>query len=200
MAMEKIPAEFRGNFSESTNKALDALPSDWPEVAYAIYPSDIPTEFANSSVPVVEGASYATAVAVLFAPQSVGNVSIASADITVPPLINPALFTNQADIDIMVAGIKRLRQALGSSAMTPILIGPETVPGVEVQTDEEIIEYLRTTVNPFQHAFASNKMGLANDSLAVVDSKGSVYGVKNCKFPKSQSMSKHICEVDITLM
>jgi choline dehydrogenase len=181
MAMEKIPEDLRASWPEVTKQALGRLPADWPEIAYAILPSAIPAEFATPVVPPIPGANYAAAVFVLFAPQSVGNVTIASADVRTPPLINPALFSHPADVDVMVAGLKRVRQALATDDMAPVLIGPETVPGAQVQTDEQIIEFLRSTVNPFQHAFSTNKMGKRNDPSAVVDSNGKVYGVKNCE-------------------
>ena len=181
MAMEKIPAELRVNFSTVTNQALDKLPADWPEIAYAFVPSAIPSSFVNSSVPPVPGGNYATTVAVLFAPQSIGNVSIASSSNSDPPLINPAMFTHPSDVDVMLAGFKRVRQALASSVIGPALIGPETVPGVQVQTDEQILDFLRGYIQPFQHAFSSNKMGKADDPLAVVDSRGRVFGVKKCE-------------------
>lgn len=181
MAMEKIPGEYRVNFSSETSTLLSKLPADWPEVAYAILPNQIPIEYATPAIPYIDGAEYATAVLVLFAPQSVGNVSISSSDINTPPLINPALFTNQSDVDVMVAGFKRLRSALASEAMAPILIGPEVVPGSAVATDEQIINFMRQGIQPFQHAFASNKMGVATDPMAVVDSHGRVFGVTNRK-------------------
>lgn len=179
MAMEKVPAAYRVNFSSETNTLLSKLPADWPEIAYAILPSQIPPEYATPAIPYIDGADYATAVVVLFAPQSVGNVSISSSDINTPPLINPGLFTSQSDIDVMVAGFKRLRSALGSAAMAPVIIGPEVLPGSSVETDEEIIQFMRQGIQPFEHAFASNKMGVVSDPMAVVDSHGRVFGVEN---------------------
>lgn len=187
MAMEKIPSALRTNFSSITNQALDKLPADWPEVAYAFVPNALPPGYVNTSVPPVEGGNYATNVVVLFAPQSIGNVSISSSNITDPPLINPAFLTHPSDVDVMVAGFKRVRQALASNAMAPILIGPETIPGSYVQTDEQIVDFLKQTVQPFQHAFASNKMGKANDPLAVVDTRGRVYGVKKRESCRNRS-------------
>ena len=102
------------------------------------------------------------------------------------PLINPNLFTEQSDVDVMLAAFKRARQVLGSKAMSPVLVGPEIIPGPSVQTDEQILGYLKAALNPFYHASATNKMGKASDPNAVIDSHGKVYGVKNCK-------TIHIC-------
>ena len=154
---------------------LSALPADWPEVIYEVLPSGIS---ANESAP---GANYATILATLLAPQSKGNVSISSSNMNDAPLINPNLFTAQSDVDVMIAAFKRARQALESKAMAPVLIGPEIVPGPSVQTDEEIVAYLKESISPFSHAFATNQMGKASDPNAVVDSHGKVFGVKNRK-------------------
>lgn len=96
------------------------------------------------------------------------------------PLINPNIFTAQADIDLLLTAFKRVRQTLQSSAMAPIMIGEEFFPGPTVQTDEEILAYLTETVRPFSHGFATCKMGNSSDPEAVVDSHGKVFGIKNC--------------------
>lgn len=143
-------------------------------MVYGIYPNGV-SEAAES----VPGADYATLLATLTAPQSRGNVSIASPNMSDAPLINPNLFTEQSDVDVMIAAFKRARQALASKAMAPVLIGQEIIPGPSVDTDEQILAYLKEALNPLYHAFATNKMGNASDPNAVVDSHGKVHGVKN---------------------
>lgn len=107
------------------------------------------------------------------------------------PLINPNLFTGQSDVDIMIASFKRARQTLGSVAMAPVLIGPEIVPGPGVQTDAQILAYLKESVNPFSHGTSTCKMGPASDTNAVVDPHGKVYGVKNCETSLLPGPSNH---------
>lgn len=176
LGMEKIPQALRANFSAETVEFLSTLPADWPEVVYGIYPNGV-SEAAES----VPGADYATLLATLTAPQSRGNVSIASPNMSDAPLINPNLFTEQSDVDVMIAAFKRARQALASKAMAPVLIGQEIIPGPSVDTDEQILAYLKEALNPLYHAFATNKMGNASDPNAVVDSHGKVHGVKNLR-------------------
>ena len=140
--------------------------------------------FPNHVSPTAEsvpGADYATMLATLLAPQSRGSLTIASSNISDAPLINSNLFTEQSDVDVMVAAFKRARQALASAAIAPVLIGPEIVPGPSVQTDGQILAYLKASLNPLYHAFATNKMGTASDPDAVVDSHGKVYGVEHCE-------------------
>lgn len=115
-------------------------------------------------------------------PRSAGTVTIQSADMAVAPVIDPNWFSAQTDVEVMVAGLKRIRTALNSSAMAPIMIGDELLPGPAVQTDDELISFLAQRGRSIYHAFASNKMGKTSDPDAVVDNRGRVIGVERCEF------------------
>lgn len=152
---------------------LDELPADWPEIAYAVYP--------NGATTPEEGANYAIMQAWSMAPRSVGSVTIQSADMAVAPVIDPNWFSSQTDVEVTVAGLKRMRQALRSSAMAPIMIGDEVLPGPAVQTDDELASFVAQRGSTIYHAAATNKMGKTSDPDAVVDNRGRVIGVQRCK-------------------
>lgn len=199
-AYEKIPQSLRSRFSRATQKGrsqrsnganyvltvsplsdLAALPTDWPELEYFSLPSYVgdfrnPTEGGPT-----DGYQYGTLMAVNVAPMSKGNISISSANMRDQPLINPNWFTSQTDIEVVIAGFKRLRQIFGNKAMQPTTIGPEYYPGTNVTSDAQILNYIQTAFNTMYHAAASNKMGKPDDPYAVVDSKGRVYGTKNLR-------------------
>ncbi|EPE27458.1 FAD/NAD(P)-binding protein [Glarea lozoyensis ATCC 20868] len=168
---EKIPKEFRAGFSDDT-KAYK-LPADWPEIGYVVYP--------NGASVLQKGANYAIMQALLMAPRSTGSVTIKSADMAVAPVINPDWFSSQTDVEVMVAGLKRVRQALSSSAMAPIIIGDELLPGQSVKTEEDMALYVAQRGSTLYHAMASNKMGKTSDPDAVVDNRGRVIGVKKLR-------------------
>lgn len=112
-----------------------------------------------------------------------GTVEIASPRMADPPIIDPKYLSTQNDIELAIAMFKRLRQAWTTSALRANLtIGPEYYPGLNVQTDKEIEQLIRSTATPLSHATATCKMGKEDDRLAVVDSHGKVYGVKNCQY------------------
>ncbi|KAI1087244.1 GMC oxidoreductase [Rostrohypoxylon terebratum] len=186
IGMEKAPAEFRANFSAETIEQLSALPADWPELQYNVLPATVSATSIGGQDSVL-GGNYGSMLASVIAPQSRGNVSIASASMSDAPLINPNIFTAQADIDLLLTAFKRVRQTLQSSAMAPILIGEEFFPGPTVQTDEQILAYLTETVRPFSHGFATCKMGNSSDPEAVVDSHGKVFGIKNLRVVDASS-------------
>ena len=65
--------------------------------------------------------------------------------------------------------------------MQSILIGPEYFPGLKYQTDADILKVIRNTVMTIYHAACTCKMGLRNDTMAVVDHKARVYGVQGLR-------------------
>lgn len=170
IAFEKIPQTLRRNFSHAALAALAQFPLDWPEVEYATGTSMTAT-----------GSSLALIEAALSAPVSRGNVTIGSADITTPPVINLGWLTDpaSADAQVAVAAVKRMRQAF--STIANITLGQEVAPGPSVQSDAEILAYIRNTSVPLYHAGATCAMGRQGDPNAVVDSQARVVGVKGLR-------------------
>ena len=98
-----------------------------------------------------------------------------------PLVINPNWLTSQTDKELALQALKRGRAIISSAAMQPILIGDETAPGQDVQTDEQLDEYIRNNFFMNWHAAATCRMGRRNDSMAVVDSKARVIGVSGLR-------------------
>lgn len=130
-----------------------------------------------------DGYNYATILGTIMSQTSRGNISISSSSMSDPPLINPNYLTTQADLEVATAIFKRMRQAWSVPQLREHLnIGDEYYPGNSVQTDQEIEQLFRATLSPVSHATSTCKMGRATDPMAVVDSKGRVYGTKNCEY------------------
>ena len=55
-----------------------------------------------------------------------------------------------------------------------LTIGDEAYPGLDVQTDAQILDWIRGAVTPC-------KMGKSNDSMAVIDSQARVFGVRGLR-------------------
>ncbi|HUP59142.1 MAG TPA: GMC oxidoreductase [Thermoanaerobaculia bacterium] len=108
--------------------------------------------------------------------RSTGSVSLASADPTVPPLIDPGYLTDPADMQICVDGIKLARAIGGDPALAPWRT-EEILPGPDVVTDDEIAAYLRATAGTTYHYVSTCRMGSNAD--AVVDPTLQVKGVHN---------------------
>lgn len=120
---------------------------------------------------------YGTIIGSIAVPTSRGNVTLRSANMKDSPIINPNWLGTDTDQKLAVAAYKRIRQVFQTKAMASILVGPEYFPGINVQTDKEILEVIKTTMMTIYHAACTCKMGRFNDSMAVVDSKAKVFGV-----------------------
>jgi choline dehydrogenase len=59
--------------------------------------------------------------------------------------------------------------------------GEEYKPGPEVQSDEEIWDWIQKVVITIWHAASTCKMGRSEHEIAAVDSKARVYGVEGLR-------------------
>lgn len=98
-----------------------------------------------------------------------------------PPVINPNWLDTETDQEVAIATFKRVREAAATTAMAPVIIGPEYDPGSHVQSDDDILDYIRDSVMTIWHPACTCKMGTAEDPMAVVDSQARVYGVKGLR-------------------
>lgn len=128
-----------------------------------------------------DGYEYASILGVLIAPSSRGNVTLKSADTDDLPIVNPNLLGTKEDQEVIVATFKRMRQAFQSDAMAPVVIGEEYNPGTQVQTDEEILEFIKNNVMTLWHSACTCKMGTSDDPMAVVDNESRVLGVSGLR-------------------
>jgi choline dehydrogenase len=95
-----------------------------------------------------------------------GSVMIDSADPGRHPRIVLNFLSDPRDRDRWVDGIRRARALLGQPAFAD-LDGGETLPGPGVDTDEEILDWVRRTARAGLHVACSARMG--RDGQAVVD-------------------------------
>ena len=164
--------------------ALSTFPSDWPDFQFF----SVPIYADNFSFPLhvaqPNGYEYASLACASIAPLPRGNISISSAWMHDPPLINPNWLTDPTDIQVAIAAFRRIREILSTNAMAPVLIRPEFYPGhqnVSSESDEQILAYYKNSFSTMSHASATCAMGKASDPMAVVDSRARVYGVRNLR-------------------
>ena len=110
----------------------------------------------------------------LLRPKSRGTVQLASADPLAAPLIDPNFFSDEADLETMVAGYKTTRRLMDTPALKALQKKEMYTAGVN--TDDEIRALLRQRVDTVYHPVGTCKMGV-NDPMAVVDPKLRVYGL-----------------------
>jgi len=174
LAFEKLPI---GAVSEATREDLDAtFGLDWPDIE--LLSLDAYTGRLNDYIFGAPDLKNHTSVcAAIVAPFSRGNVTIVSNDTNVHPIVNPNWLTDPRDQEVAVAAFKRARAVFSAQEVQAALVGPEAFPGASIQSDEEILRMVMSSSDTIHHAAGTNRMGRADDTHAVVDSKASVIGV-----------------------
>ncbi|KAI8266013.1 Dehydrogenase patE [Colletotrichum sp. SAR11_239] len=138
LAHERLPNSTLAKLSQDTRDKLASVPSDWPQLSFIV-----------GSFSTGPGQTSGTLAAYLPLVFSRGNVTISSpSTLQTPPKINLNWLSDPVDVELAVTAVKRLRTAWASDfANTPgFKAGPEGLPGDAVQTDEEILEYVKANV------------------------------------------------------
>ncbi|KAJ6014308.1 Dehydrogenase patE [Penicillium herquei] len=180
LAFEKIPPQYRLNLTAQEEEDLSWFPSDWPELEYLVASAYV-GNFSNPFWQQPITGQYASIVASIVAPTSRGNVSIRSANMADPPIINPNWLGTGTDRKMAIIAYKRIRKFFNTKALAPVLAGPEYFPGTWVQSDDEILSVIKQTMMTIYHASCTCKMGVENDSMAVVDSHARAFGVSGLR-------------------
>ncbi len=144
-----------------------------PDVQYHF----TPVYYLNHGFTVPEGDGYTIAPCVLH-PQSRGYIALRSTNPAEAPIIQPNYFADEADMQVLVEGVKVARKMGETRAFAPFR-DRETHPGSQAQSDKEIAEYIRNYVETLYHPVGTCKMG--NDSMAVVDAQLRVRGVEGLR-------------------
>ncbi len=108
-------------------------------------------------------------------PASRGSTHIQSKDSHVAPSINPAFLSEEEDRRVYVDAVKFGREIMSQSAMAPF-VEAELAPGPDVNSDEEISQFVKFAGNSMYHGCGTCKMG--SDEMAVVDSELRVHGLE----------------------
>ncbi|GAA3104552.1 FAD-dependent oxidoreductase [Pseudonocardia yunnanensis] len=133
---------------------------------------DAPGHIPAADVPEM-GWGYTIAVSPIL-PFSRGSVRLASADPSVPPLVDPNYFGDDRDLAAVVEGL-RLAREIGEAHALDEWREREALPGPKVTDDAGLREYVLRTLAAYNHPVGTCRMG--TDSLSVVDSTLRVHGV-----------------------
>jgi choline dehydrogenase-like flavoprotein len=110
-------------------------------------------------------------------PKSRGEVLLKRIDGELYADIRPNYLAHEDDISPLVAGFKWCRKISNTSPLGDGAI--EWTPGEAVQTDEQIIDYLKNNAETVYHPVGTCKMGIDDDKFAVVDIGLNVLGITN---------------------
>ena len=115
----------------------------------------------------------------LLKPHSVGSIKLARDEGELKLLIDHNFLSDPRDEITMIEALKKAREILASSEFDDVR-GMEMAPGKDVQSDAQILEYLRNTTTTVFHPVGTCKMGV--DDLAVVSPNDlKVIGMNNLR-------------------
>jgi len=107
-------------------------------------------------------------------PESRGEIRLKSRDPAAAPALQPNYLSTDYDRMMMLECVRLARQIFAQRAFSSVNAG-EMFPGSAVQTDAELLEFVRRKAETIYHPIGSCKMG--DDALAVVDPKLQVRGL-----------------------
>ncbi|MBU0782595.1 MAG: GMC family oxidoreductase N-terminal domain-containing protein [Gammaproteobacteria bacterium] len=120
-------------------------------------------------------------------PCSRGSVHIKSARFDEAPAISPNYLSTAEDQKVAADSLRVTRNIAQQPALAKYK-PEEFKPGVEFQTDEELVRLAGDIATTIFHPVGTAKMGAANDPAAVVDSRLRVIGVKHLRIADASVM------------
>jgi choline dehydrogenase len=142
------------------------------------------TEPWGSSKAVWRTGGYSVTFA-LMTPHSRGSVRLASRNPDAAPLIDPAYYADERDLDRMTVGLRLARELGGATALAPYR-DKEIGPGGEVTHRDAQRQYLRRATNSHFHLVGTCAIG--TDRAAVVDPALRVHGIDGLRVADASVM------------
>ena len=115
-------------------------------------------------------------------PRSRGSLRLVSPDIHIPPEINLNYLSDAEGYDrrVLIAGLRFARQLSTTSSLSAY-IKKEILPGPEIESDEDLLDYILDTCETVYHPSGTCKMGAATDPMSVVTPDLKVKGIEGLR-------------------
>jgi len=191
-------SSYRSQFSSETLNALDEFPEDWPEVEYInadAYAGDFSFPILQQPL---DGKKYVGILGAMVAPMSRGNVTLQSSSHLIKPAVNPNWLSHPVDQEVAVAWYRRMREVFATPDYQSQLEKPgtEAYPGLDKNSDEQILNVIRESAMTVWHAAGTCRMGKSMvengvkvpvDDMDVIDSEAKVFGVDGLRVVDASS-------------
>jgi choline dehydrogenase len=163
---------YSASLAAASVKVLDE--SATPDVQCSIAPGS----FKDGQIGELDDFPGITAGAWQMRPLSRGYVEAKSSDPREAPAINPRYLSEQTDRRAIIGGLRFVRRLFAAPALAKYC-GPEILPGANVASDDELLDYARQKGSTVYHATCTCKMG--SDNMAVVDDQLRVHGLERLR-------------------
>ncbi len=137
-----------------------------------------PGSFVNGTVGQLEREPGLTAGMWQMRPLSRGYVMAKTGRPGDAPAINPRYLSDETDRRAVLGGIRYIRELFEAPALQKY-VRDESLPGPQVQSDDEILDYARQYGNTVYHATCTCMMG--RHAMCVVDDELRVYGIEGLR-------------------
>jgi choline dehydrogenase len=107
-------------------------------------------------------------------PKSRGRVRLSGPDVDTAPLIDPNYFGDEADMRVMLEGL-RIAREIGTAAALDAWRAEEIAPGPEAVGDDDLRRYVQQSVASYFHPVGTCAIGTTPES--VVDERLRVHGL-----------------------
>lgn len=129
-------------------------------------------------------------------PNSSGYVEMRSSDPFADPVIQPNYLEDERDREALLGGMRLARRLLQTPELSKFAAA-ESLPGPNVQSDDELLDFARRFGVSSYHLNGTARMGLASDRNAVVDDHLCVHGLLGLRVVDASVMptipSANIC-------
>jgi choline dehydrogenase len=126
-----------------------------------------------------------TIMSTLIYPKSRGTLRLTSADPSAAPAIDPNYLEEQADIDVLVAGLELIRETMAAKAISSGVTA-EIEPGPSFPTRAELAKEVLNRATTVYHPVGTCRMGV--DERAVVDPALRVRGIEGLRVADASIM------------
>lgn len=160
-----------------------------PDIQMHVTPASIRKDMVNTIRPVADAYPGLSFGPLQLRPESRGHVHLSAADPLAAPNIVLNFLAAEEDRRVQVAGL-RLARAICSQEVLSAIIDRETVPGSEVQSDEDLLDFVRASGTTVHHPVGTCRMG--TDPAAVLDPELRVRGLRGLRVVDASVMPRLI--------
>jgi choline dehydrogenase len=117
--------------------------------------------------------------------ESTGSIHVSSKSPNTPPAIRFNFLSAQLDREVTLEAMRIARRIMTAPAMQGVATD-ELAPGVNIQSDDELLDWVRNNAETTYHPVGTCKMG--SDPMAVVDDQLRVHGVDGLRVADASIM------------